>query len=170
MQSTSTGVATTPYTINVLRSIINNYPTYSASSTYTVGTRVQYGTAVYQCKTAITTAEAWNAAHWTAIPTIQSQIDTTRTDLTTVRTATLVAGSWSESAPYTQEVSVSGITANDSPVISAGAPSTLNAANYADLIKNFAMIDRAVTSSNKITFYCYRKKPTADIPLYIKGI
>lgn len=91
-------------------------------------------------------------------------------DLAKVRTATLAAGSWTSSAPYTQAVNVTGITANDAPVISAGAPSTMNAANYTALIKNFAMIDRAVTSAGKITFYCYRKKPTAAIPLYIKGV
>lgn len=91
-------------------------------------------------------------------------------DLAKVRTATLTAAGWSGSAPYTQSVNVSGITANDAPVISAGAPSSHTAANYTTLIKNYAMIDRAVTGSGKITFYCYRKKPTAAIPLYIKGV
>ena len=91
-------------------------------------------------------------------------------DLAKVRTATLTAAGWSASAPYSQAVNVTGITANDAPIISAGAPSPMNAANYTALIKNFAMIDRAVTSAGKITFYCYRKKPTAAIPLYIKGV
>ena len=91
-------------------------------------------------------------------------------DLAKVRTATLTSNGWSGSVPYTQAVTVTGITANDAPIISAGAPATMNAANYATLIKNFAMIDRAVTAANKITFYCYRKKPTANIPLYIKGV
>ena len=39
---------------------------YSASSTYAVGEYVMYNNALYRCTTAITTAEAWTAAHWTA--------------------------------------------------------------------------------------------------------
>lgn len=40
--------------------------TYSQKA-YAVGEWVKYNDAVYQCSTAITVAEAWNAAHWTAI-------------------------------------------------------------------------------------------------------
>ena len=40
--------------------------TYSASSTYAVGDYVYYAGTLYRCTTAITTAEAWTAAHWTA--------------------------------------------------------------------------------------------------------
>lgn len=40
-------------------------PAYSASSTYAVGNYVTHGGYLYRCTTAITTAEAWNAAHWT---------------------------------------------------------------------------------------------------------
>lgn len=40
--------------------------TYSASATYAVGDYVYYTGTLYRCTTAITTAEAWTAAHWTA--------------------------------------------------------------------------------------------------------
>ena len=40
--------------------------TYSASQTYAVGDYVWYSGQLYCCTTAITTAEAWTAAHWTA--------------------------------------------------------------------------------------------------------
>lgn len=40
-------------------------PAYSTSSTYDVGDYVLYEGVLYECTTAITTAEAWNAAHWT---------------------------------------------------------------------------------------------------------
>lgn len=40
---------------------------YSASSTYAVGDYVLYGGQLYECNTAISTAEAWTAAHWTAV-------------------------------------------------------------------------------------------------------
>ena len=37
---------------------------YSSSSTYKIGDLCVYNDAVYVCKTAITTAEAWNSSHW----------------------------------------------------------------------------------------------------------
>ena len=42
-------------------------PAYSSSSTYAVGAKVIYNGQLYKCTTAISTAEAWNSAHWTAI-------------------------------------------------------------------------------------------------------
>ncbi len=43
-------------------------PTYSASNKYAVGDYVMYNAQLYKCNTAITTAEAWTAAHWTQVP------------------------------------------------------------------------------------------------------
>lgn len=40
---------------------------YSASSTYAVGDYCIYDGQLYRCTTAITTAEAWTAAHWTMV-------------------------------------------------------------------------------------------------------
>ena len=42
-------------------------PQYSASGTYAVGAIVLYNGDLYRCTTAITTAEAWNSSHWTAV-------------------------------------------------------------------------------------------------------
>ena len=39
---------------------------YSSSSTYEVGDYCIYENTLYKCTTAISTAEAWNSAHWTA--------------------------------------------------------------------------------------------------------
>jgi hypothetical protein len=41
-------------------------PAYSTSATYSVGDYVWHDGTLYRCTTAITTAEAWTAAHWTA--------------------------------------------------------------------------------------------------------
>lgn len=41
-------------------------PTYSSSALYPVGSYAWYDGALYRCTTAITTAEAWTAGHWTA--------------------------------------------------------------------------------------------------------
>lgn len=51
-------------------------PDYSASSTYAVGDYVMYNGSLYRCSTAISTAEAWTAAHWT-----ESKIGTDVSDL-----------------------------------------------------------------------------------------
>ena len=40
---------------------------YRSSKTYAVGDYCEYNSGMYQCNTPITTAEAWNSAHWTAI-------------------------------------------------------------------------------------------------------
>lgn len=74
--STSEALALTPKTLNSLAiNSIWGYPAYSSSSTYDVGDRVRYSVGVYECITAITTAESWTAAHWQLIPTLQTQID-----------------------------------------------------------------------------------------------
>lgn len=82
---------------------------------------------------------------------------------------TLTSGSWSSTAPYTQEVVVSGITATSRPIISVGTPATKNSENFKNAKKAFGMIDCVDSGSGKITFYCYSKKPTSDIPIIIKG-
>lgn len=74
--STSSSFATTPATINnLVQNMIEPYPVYSTSSTYSVGDRVRYSYQAWECNTAISTAEAWNANHWTALDPLQTQID-----------------------------------------------------------------------------------------------
>ena len=57
-------------------------PAYSASSTYSVGDHCTYNGKLYVCSTAISTAEAWNSAHWTAtdMTTPDATLDVTATD------------------------------------------------------------------------------------------
>ena len=42
-------------------------PEYSSSATYAVGDYCIYDAVLYRCTTAITTVEAWTAAHWSAV-------------------------------------------------------------------------------------------------------
>ena len=82
-------------------------------------------------------------------------------------TATLNT-TWSGSAaPYTKEQTINGILAADAPLIDL-VPS----ATFADAEKQadaWALIYRAVTAANKITFYA-KAKPTVSIPLQIRCI
>lgn len=57
-------VATIPADYTALMAAIA--PTYSSSALYAKGAYAWYNGVLYRCATAITTAESWTAAHWTA--------------------------------------------------------------------------------------------------------
>ena len=74
--TTSTSLALTPGAMNTaMTNIISGTPIYSSSSTYAVGDRVRYGDYVWECTTAISTAEAWDETHWATMDSLQKQID-----------------------------------------------------------------------------------------------
>lgn len=78
--STSEVLALTPKTLNSYsQSMVSGAPAYSSSDTYAKGDRVRYSYQTWECNTAITTAEAWTAAHWTALDPLQTQIDALET-------------------------------------------------------------------------------------------
>lgn len=64
-------------------------PYYSASGTYAVGDKVRYSYYIYECITAIDEPEAWTAAHWQQIDTLQEQIDALEGSIPTVNNATI---------------------------------------------------------------------------------
>lgn len=83
-------------------------------------------------------------------------------------TATL-STSWSgTSAPYTQEVEISGILATDNPHITPIYSDT-NATAILEK-KAWNMVGKAITSAGKITFTCFEEKPTQAISLQIEVI
>jgi len=90
--------------------------------------------------------------------------------LETVKTATLATASWSTTAPYTQTVSVTGITADDKPIVSLYLPDGITAANVKLQNKAYACVDRAVTGAGSVTVYCYNKKPAVDFQIQMKGV
>lgn len=66
--------------INELHTINGySYDAYDDTATYSVGDLCIYNNALYKCTTAITTAEAWNASHWTAT-SIADEISALNTD------------------------------------------------------------------------------------------
>lgn len=91
-------------------------------------------------------------------------------ELRGVKTATISSTAWSSSAPYTQTVSVSGITSSDRPIIALYITGSPSAANVKNMGKSYGYIDRATTGNGTITFYCYNKKPTVNITVSIKGV
>jgi hypothetical protein len=66
--SLKTGNKTVTGAIN--QTISNFANDYDATATYDVGDCVLYAGVLYKCTTAITTAEAWDATHWTAVKAV----------------------------------------------------------------------------------------------------
>jgi len=97
---------------------------------------------------------------------LKDTLDTKAT--TALYTATLTTTWGGTSAPYTQNITVVGITSSDTPIISP-VYSTDNAT--AILQKEaWNMIGKATTSTNTITFTCFEEKPVTSIPIQIKVV
>lgn len=85
-----------------------------------------------------------------------------------VYTATLTAAGWSASAPYTQTVSVSGITASDTPIADVVLSST--AATAISQQDAWGCVSKITTAANSITATCLEEKPTINIPIRLMAI
>lgn len=71
--SSSQAYALTPYSLYTFANS-SICPYYSSSVVYKKGDVVRYTYYVYECNIDMTAAEAWNADHWTQLPTLQEQI------------------------------------------------------------------------------------------------
>lgn len=85
-------------------------------------------------------------------------------------TITVPASGWSASAPYTQTISITGLTAAMDIMPTLNVTTSSTAAQVASWKKALGMIDDGTTANGSITFKCYSKKPTVDIPLYLKSV
>lgn len=89
---------------------------------------------------------------------------------TRLLTATATASGWSASAPYSQTISVSGITSSDTPVIGLSLPTNTTSANEKLIKKAYGCLSSAVTNNGSITLYCAGKKPVTNFTIFIKGV
>ena len=81
------------------------------------------------------------------------------------KTATITT-TWSgTSAPYTQDITISGITSDNKPVIAPVYSDTLKTAIAQQEAWN--LIDKIVTDEDKITCYCFTDKPEVEIPIQL---
>lgn len=83
---------------------------------------------------------------------------------------TLVASAWTPSAPFIQTVTLERITENAQPIIAMGVPDSETSEAYKAMKKAYGYIDRVVSGEGVLTFYCYNKKPTQDINVFVKGV
>ena len=82
-------------------------------------------------------------------------------------TATITT-TWSSSAPYSQDVTVTGILADDNPCVDV----VLTGDSDADklILEAWGSVNRIVTSENTITVYCYDTAPSVAIPIQLKVV
>lgn len=78
---------------------------------------------------------------------------------------TVPASGWSSSAPYTQTVSVSGVTESMNIEYALNPSATTEAA-----AEGFGFISTMSTGNGTVTFKCITDKPTTDLPIVLKGV
>jgi hypothetical protein len=87
---------------------------------------------------------------------------------TVTYTASLANTSWSGSGPFTKAVTVTGILSTDNPTIDVNF-STIDFADVSNITSSWALVYRAVTTDNTVTFYA-TTVPSLTIPLDIKVV
>ena len=84
-------------------------------------------------------------------------------------TSLTITATWTgASAPYTQEVTVTGITATDKPHITPVYSSVLATAQAQE--EAYSMLSKVESGLNKVTFTCLFDKPPVAIPIEIEVI
>ena len=83
-------------------------PAYSTSATYAVGQYVTYNGGLYRCISAITTAESWTAAHWSAakigpdLSDVKSALQLEQTGNKTLASSLVESGTYNNSCQPTE--------------------------------------------------------------------
>lgn len=102
------------------------------------------------------------------ITVINSNMDIIESAIVGVKTATITTTWVGTSAPYTQEVSISGVKSTDRPLISP----VYDANNATAILQKTAWgcISKIETGADKITITCFEEKPVTAIPIQLKGV
>ena len=117
-------------------------------------------------KTAAQFAAASHSHAISAITGLQTALDSKATVST--YSATLLSTGWTGSAaPYSQEVTVTGITAADTPLVDIVQTGT--EATDEPMREAWGVVTRIVTGAGKITAYA-SEKPTVNIPIQLKVV
>lgn len=86
------------------------------------------------------------------------------------RLVSVPVSGWSGTAPYTQTVSVSGITDRDNPLFDIFVPDGTEAETGAEMVESGDCVNKLVTNNGTITLYCYAEQPTATFWLRLRGV
>lgn len=87
----------------------------------------------------------------------------------TSATASFTSSGWSSTAPYTQTINVSGITANSKVVIDVNLTGQTTSAATA-IIEGWGLVNDVQTGAGTLTAYCYKDKPTVALPVNIINV
>jgi len=96
---------------------------------------------------------------------VSEQISSAMSSLHTYYTATFPVSGWSNSAPYTQTITVNGLSSSHMPIIDIDM-SNVPLEDYMTVHENWTYVMRMVSGDNTLTAYC-SDIPTVDIPLNI---
>ena len=158
----STGVLSLGIPQGIPGDVANLAPAYSTSATYAVGDYVIYNNQLYRCTTAITTAEEWTAAHWTAAALGDDVSD--------------LKSAFSEMSDFYTEENLIDLTGTGySVIIGATTGSWSYNTNYKSLIKEIPSGEQYVkisaNSSNKTVFAFLKTNnhDTGHTPDYATG-
>ena len=86
-----------------------------------------------------------------------------------VKTVSVPSSGWSNSVPYTQTVTVSGIESTDTPIGDLYLGDNPGASTVKNRKKAWSCVDRFTTGTNSVTLYCYEEKPTTTFTMQLKG-
>lgn len=75
---------------------------------------------------------------------------------------------WSENAPYTQTVTITGITGTDNPVVDLVLDSDTDTA--LNQLEAWGCVSKIETDTDSITVTCLEDKPTTAIPIQLKVV
>lgn len=113
-----------------------------------------------------TAPTAYTSYQWFKIKGEQGE--TTVTSSAVNLTGTLTADGWSDTVPYTQTATVTGLSANGNPILDLVV--SADTATGISENKEWAYITKAETAENTLTVKCYENKPSVDLNFIIKVV
>lgn len=101
---------------------------------------------------------------------VPDQTTITVTKMNSVKYVTVPVSGWTDTAPYTQTITVSGMKASDAPEIYLHYPDTITSENAEEYVESYGYIHKVETKIDAITITAFIDKPTMDITLALKGV
>lgn len=115
------------------------------------------------------TLDGFHADHFATVEGTAQAIAAAAEEVTRVVAVTFLADGWSESAPYTQTVSVNGITENDAPIPLFIDDGTSEAGSKAKQ-KAYGFVSYFDSGDGTVTATCKYKKPETAFTVGLKGV
>lgn len=87
---------------------------------------------------------------------------------TEIYKGTFLTTGWSETAPFTQTVSVEGLLSTDYPFVDIDLS---DVADAMPVIEGWTLVGRVtISGDDKVTAYCYEEVPVVDLPVVFKVV